>query len=453
MGSGERMSGDTRPPSPSGIPFVGHGPALARDLVGAFDAWADLGDIVRLHTLGQELYLVTHPDVIQRILVEDQQCFSISENQQQAFEGVEDHAMTTSSGEDWRRLRRAAHPAFTKDTIEGYRDRVVDVTARFVDAWEEDSTIDLLAEMRRLTVRILGETLFGDDLRGREDVAIAAADGVVQRSRFDRPGQLLPDWIPTPAERRFRRRVGELNELIDELVRRRAHNREGTERDVCSVLLDAHDEGDLALEEVRDNLAAFMLAGHESPSGTLTRAWYLLDRHPDVKRGLRDESDACVEGDRPTGEAYDELTRCRRVIDETLRIYPPTAGIGRRSTEPVELAGYRFPADTTFIMPQWIPHRDGRWWDEPETFRPARWAEETDRPEYAYFPFGSGPRTCIGNHFARQELTLALATMIGRVDLDVDSDEPLEFLAAIQLRPTNALTTRVRRRPGRSGDP
>ncbi len=436
----------TIPPSPPGIPIIGHGPKFARDPVGAFDEWAAVGDVIRLRIIGQSLYLVTHPDLIERILVEEQHRFTISPNQRQAFEGVEDHAMSTASGEDWSRYRRAAHPAFTKDTIDGYRDRMASVTASFVDRWSDGDRTDLLRAMRRLTVQILGETLIGEDLRGREDVVIEAADAVVARSRFDRPGQLLPDWVPTPTDRRFRRTVNRLNAYIGELVEDRSRGNDGADRDVCSVLLDAHERDELSREEVRGNLAAFMLAGHESPSGTLTRTWYLLNRHPAVRDTLREEYDAVVAGDRPGAEDYDALERHRHVIDETLRVYPPTAGVARMATEDIDLGRYRLPAESTVIMPQWIPHRDERWWDGPETFRPDRWTDpDPDRPDYAYFPFGGGPRTCIGNHFARQELTIALATMVGRVDLDIESDQPLEFLPAIQLRPRNDLTAEIRK--------
>lgn len=323
---------------------------------------------------------------------------------------------------------------------------MADVCATWVDQWEDGDTFDLLSEMRMLTVRMLGETLLDVDLKGREEIVTEAADAVVQRSRFDRPGQLLPDWVPTPTDRTFRRSVNRLDALVEEIVQERADQLRSDATDVCSILLSAHEDGELSLAEVRGNLVAFMLAGHESPAGALTRAWYLLDRHPEIRERLRAEYDAVVSGDRPTSDEYVELTSTRHVVDETLRLYPPTTGVGRMANEPVHVGGYELPSGSSVIIPQWIPHRDERWWDNPTTFDPERWSADSERPEYAYFPFGGGPRTCIGNDFSRQELTIALATMVGHLSLEVESDGPLTFVPSIQLRPKNDMQATVRSR-------
>lgn len=440
------MSTSDGPPSPDGLPIVGHGMAFSRDPVAAMESWADHGGLVHLRFMGESMYLVTDPALIKQILVDEPGKFSIGPQQQQTFEGVEDHAMTTATGDRWKRLRRAAHPAFTRERIAGYGDPMASVTARFVETWDDGEEIDLHADMRRLTVQILGATLLDEDMRGNEAVVIEAADAFVDRTNFRRPGQLLPDWIPTPTERRFRKTVNRLDTYVDGLLQDRQARDTGEARDVCRVLLDAHEAGDLTLPEVRHNLVAFLMAGHESPAGALTRAWYLLNQHPDVLEELRTEYDRVVEGDRPTIEDYEALTYTSDVIAETLRIYPPTTGVNRQAIEPVTLDGYDLPAGAQFLIPQWVPHRNERFWDDPESFDPARWAESSERPEYAYFPFSGGPRGCIGSDFAKQELTLALATLVGRVTLDVDTDGSLEFIPSIQLRPASEITATVDRR-------
>jgi cytochrome P450 len=440
------MSESTKPPSPDGVPILGNGLAFSWNPVAAMESWARCGDLVHLRFMGDSMYMVTHPDLIKEILVENQQRFTIGPQQRKTFEGLEDHAMTTATGDRWKRVRRAAHPAFTRERIAEYGDRMAAVTARFVDEWDEGEQFPLHPEMRRLTVQILTETLLEEDVRGREDVVIDAADAFIDRTNFRRPGQLLPDWIPTPTERRFRRSVRRLDDFVDELIADRRAAPTDTREDVCAVLLDAHADGDLTLAEVRHNLVAFLLAGHESPSGALTRVWYLLDDHPDVYDSLRAEYERVVDGDRPTIEDYDALEYTRHVVSETLRLYPPTTGINRQATEPVTLDGYELPAGAQLLIPQWVPHRDERFWENPETFDPDRWTENADRPEYAYFPFSGGPRGCIGNDFARQELTLALATMVGRVGLDVTADGPLTFVPSIQLRPATEMTATVRKR-------
>jgi cytochrome P450 len=440
------MSETERPPSPDGLPILGNGVAFSRDPVEAMESWAAHGDLVHLRFMGESMYLVTHPDLIKQILVEEQHKFTIGPEQQETFAGVEDHAMTTATGDRWKRLRRAAHPAFTRESIASYGDRMASVTARFVDEWNNGEQVDLHAEMRRLTVQILGETLLNEDLRGREEVVIEAADALVDRTNFRRPGQLLPDWVPTPTDRRFRRTVQRLDAFVEDLVDERRDTGIAASDDVCATLLAAHEEGNLTLAEVKENLVAFLLAGHESPAGALTRVWYLLEDHPDVYDTLREEYDRVVSGERPTIEHYDALDYTKHTVAETLRLYPPTTGVNRQATESVTLAGYEVPEGARFLIPQWVPHRDERFWDDPEAFDPDRWTRETDRPEYAYFPFSGGPRGCIGNDFARQELTLALATMAGRVDLDVTTDEPLTFIPSVQLRPATDITAKVRRR-------
>lgn len=437
------MSDTAGPPSPEGLPIVGHGMAFSRDPVSAMESWADHGGLVQLRFMGESLYLVTDPTLIEQILVDDQAKYSIGPQQQQTFEGVEDFAMTTATGERWKRLRRAAHPAFTRDRVAGYGDRMAAITARFVDAWADGEVIDLHAEMRRLTVQILGATLLDEDVRGDEAVVIEAADALVDRTNFRRPGQLLPDWIPTPTERRFRRTVNRLDTYVGGLLEARQERDREDAHDVCTILLEAHEAGDLSLPEVRQNLVAFMLAGHESPAGALTRAWYLLADHPSVLEGLREEYDRVVAAERPSIDEYDDLVYTKNVIAETLRLYPPTTGINRQATEPVTLDGYELPAGAQFLIPQWVPHRDERFWEDPETFDPDRWDTESERPEYAYFPFSGGPRGCIGSDFARQELTLALATMVHRVTLDVETDGPLEFIPSVQLRPATDITATV----------
>lgn len=438
------MSGAETPPSPAGLPILGNGWSFSRNPVEAMESWATHGDLVKLRFMGESLYMVTHPELIKQILVEEQHKFTIGPEQQETFEGIEDHAMSTATGNRWKRLRRAAHPAFTRESIEKYGDRMATVTARFVDEWEDAEQFALHPEMRRLTVQVLAETLLNEDIRGQEDVVIEAADAFVARTNFRRLGQMLPDWIPTPTEHRFRRAVERLDTFVNHLVAERQEAESETD-DVCSILLDAHADGELTLAEVRHNLVAFLLAGHESPSGVLTRVWYLLDDHPDVYESLHEEYDEVVRGDRPTVDEYDELAYTQQVIAETLRLYPPTTGVNRQAIEPVTLDGYELPAGSQFLIPQWVPHRDERFWDAPETFDPDRWSKERDRPEYAYFPFSGGPRGCIGSDFARQELTLALTTMVGRVNLDVAADGPLRFIPSIQLRPATEMTATVSR--------
>jgi cytochrome P450 len=441
---GSATGGTPSPPTPEGLPLLGNALAFSRDPVGAMDDWASLGDVVRIETPGLTTYMVTSPELIERILVEDHGRFTISEAQRETFRGVEDHAVTTTTGARWKRLRRALRPVFARDALDRYGDRIASTTAAYVEEWDDGERIDLYRELRLLTVNVLGDTLLDVDVRGNEDVVMDAADALVDRANFRRPGQLLPDWIPTPTERRFERTVGALDEFVDDVIDERRRSEPG--EDACSVLLDAHAAGELTLAEVRHNVVAMLLAGHDSPSSALTYAWYLLGDYPDVYESLREEYHEVVDGERPDTESYADLDRTRNVVAEALRLYPPTLGVSRQATEPVTLAGYELPEGAQFLLPQWVLHRDERFWEDPTAFAPSRWQDPPERPEYAYFPFGGGPRNCVGAPFARRELTLVLATMVGRVELDVSADGPLRFTPSLQLRPETGIEATVTRR-------
>ncbi len=433
------MSGATVPPSPNGAPLLGNGLEFSRDPFGAMRRWADLGDLVRLDFPTQTQYMVTDPELIKAVLVENQEAFTIGQRQIETFEGIEDDAITATTGDRWRRLRKGLQPAFTWDGIRSYGERMAERTAQQVEGWETGQTFDLLTEMRLLTVRILGDTLLGIDMEGDEAVALEAADALVDWADFRRFGHLLPDWIPTPTDRRFDRAVGRLDRYIDEAL----GDHHGNGNDVCSVLFEAHERGELSWAEVHDNLTGLMLAGHDTTAVTLTFLWYELARRPDLRTEIVDETETVTAGDTPDGDDFDALELTRRVIRETFRLYPPTWAVGRQTLESVTLGGYDLPAGTQLMLPQWVLHRDGRFWDDPETFDPSRWERDIERPEYAYFPFSGGPRHCIGMRFARLELAMALATMVPRVSLDVDVSQDLTFVPSLSLRPGTDLTATI----------
>jgi len=437
------MSDAQRPPTPDGLPVLGHGMAFARDPWTALREWAREGDVVALQFPGRSMHMVTDPDLIERVLVSEAASFTTSTAQRQTFEGIEDDAVTATEGERWKRLRRALQPAFTRQGIREYGDRMATRTADHVGGWDDRERVDLLAEMRLLALQILGDTLLGVDVDGDEATVHEAADALVAKTDFRRPGQLLPDWVPTPTNRRFRLAVGDLDAYVADALA----DADPGEDTVAGVLLAAQERGDVSMAEVADNLTGLLLAGHDSSAVTLTYAWYELSRHPEIREGLVDEGEHVVGdfGGLPDAGDFEDLTRTRNVVRETLRLYPPAFATSRETTERVTLGGYELPAGTQLMLPQWVLHRDDRFWDDPDAFDPSRWERDVDRPEYAYFPFSGGPRHCIGMRFARLELTLALATMVQRVILDVSVDGPLTFTPSISLRPENDISATVHR--------
>lgn len=436
------MSETRRPPSPDGVPLLGNGLAFSRDPFDSLATWATEGDVVHLRFPGRSLYMVTDPAYVKQVLVEDQDAFTIGRPQRETFAGVEDDAVTATTGARWARLRRALHPAFTWEGIRSHGDRLAERTAREVDRWSAGDTLDLPHAMRTLTVRILGDTLLGVDIEGDEAVAMEAADALVARADPRRFGQLLPGWVPTPAERRFQRAVRRLDAYVSAVIERQAPG--GNE--VGGVLLAAHERGELSMSAVRDNLTALLLAGHDSTALTLTYAWYELSRHPSIAASVAEEAAAVVGAGLPGPDDFEALERTRNVVRETLRLYPPTWAVNREATAPVRLGAFEIPAGSQLLMPQWVLHRDDRFWEAPDTFDPSRWDRDVDRPEYAYFPFSGGPRHCLGMRFARLELVMALATMVPRVDLDVSVAAPLTFTPSLSLRPETDIRAVVRPR-------
>ncbi|WP_436909754.1 cytochrome P450 [Halosimplex marinum] len=435
------MDSVSRPPTPDGAPLLGHGLAFARDPWTAMREWAEEGDVVYLRFPGRSQHMVTAPELIQRVLVERDDEFTVSRVQQRTFEGVEENGVAATTGDRWKRLRRALQPAFARDGVRSYGDRMAERTADHVDRWDDGDRIDLLAEMRSLTLRVLCDTLLGVDVAGDEHVVHDAADALVAKTDFRRVGQLFPDWVPTPTDRRFDRAVGEMDDFVASVLADASPGEES----VAGVLLAARERGDVSTAEVEDNLAGLLLAGHDSTAVTLTYAWYELSRHPEARRRLVEEVESVLDGDLPGTEEFDALSRTHDAVRETLRLYPPAFAVNRQATEPTTLGGYDLPAGAQLMLPQWVVHRDGRFWDDPDAFDPTRWGRDDDRPEYAYFPFSGGPRHCIGMRFARLELVVALATMADRVDLDVSVDGDLTFTPSLSLRPDNDVYATVRR--------
>ena len=283
-------TGMKQPPTSDGVPLLGNGLAFSRDPFDAVVKWARKGDVVHLNFPGRSLYMVTEPSLIEQVLVANQDAFTIGQQQRETFSGIEDDAVTANTGDHWKRLRKGLHPAFTWDGIQGYGTRMAERTADHVDRWEAGDRLDLLAEMRLLTLRILGDTLLGGSIEGDEEVVIDAADALVERADPRRFGQLLPDWVPTPTQRRFVRAVGKLDDYVADVL---AECSPGG-GDVGSVLLAAHERGDLSMAEVQDNLTALLLTGHDSTAVTLTYAWYELSRHPTLRESLADEAETVV---------------------------------------------------------------------------------------------------------------------------------------------------------------
>lgn len=429
-------------PSPSGLPVLGNAVAFARRPFESLEEWATIGPVVELRFPMRRLYLISDPHLVETILHETGTRYTLSNAQRDAFAGAEDYALTTSTGDDWRRLRRSLHPPFTRDAIDRYGADMVTITEEHIAHWSDGEQIDLHDELRQLTVTIVAETLLGVDIRGDEQVVIDAADALVARADPRRFGTMLPTWIPTPTDRRLRTRIRALRSVVSSELS--TPGGQDDER-AAAVLRRALDRGELSEDEAIDNAVALLLAGSDTSALGLLYAWHELSDHPSVYDALRDEHDRVVGDDLPRVTYRDKLQTVEHAVAETLRLYPPTWGFPRRTLESVELGHHTLPAGAELLLSPWVLHRDPRFWSEPASFDPDRWQDDDGPPTYAYFPFGGGPRHCIGMHFARMEMMLVLATMVGQFRLEVHGQLTLE--PALSLRPVTPLRATVHRHP------
>jgi len=260
----------------------------------------------------------------------------------------------------------------------------------------------------------------------------------------------VPDWIPTPGNLRLKWAIGKLDRILQQLIdERRAAGAEGG--DFLSLLLHARHEEDgrgLSDRQIRDEVMTMFLAGHETTANALAWTWYLLGQQPEIQERIAKEARDILGSGQPTAADVTKLTFCEQVIRESMRLYPPAYVVGRRPIEDATIGSHFIPAGTNVLMSQWIVHRDPRWFDEPLRFNPDRWSDglASRLPKYAYFPFGGGPRVCIGNAFAMFEATLALAMIAQRFRLELITEPPVRIQPAVTLRPGQPIEMRVARR-------
>ncbi|HSL01873.1 MAG TPA: cytochrome P450 [Rubrobacteraceae bacterium] len=439
------------PPGPRGRSLTGNLQEYARDQLGFLARCArEYGDISRFRLINVRVYLLNHPDYIDYVLVRNNRNFIKSRRTREQLRFLGE-GLLTSEGDFWRRQRRLAQPAFHKDRIAAYGRTMVEHTEAAVAGWQDGRVHDVYQEMMRLTLRIASTTLLGSDVDGQAGVIGSALD--VLARRFSGPKSYLlpvPAALPTPANRRFRRAVGQLDEVVYGIIRKRREKAEET-GDLLSMLLEAKDEetGErMTDKQLRDEALTILLAGHETTAIALSWTFYLLSRHPVVEGKLSMELREVLGGRVPEAQDMSRLRFTGMVVKESMRLYPPAWGIGRQAVAGCEIGGYGVPAGTQLVMSPWVMHRDPRYYEDPETFDPDRWATEAARqlPKYAYFPFGGGPRLCIGRSFAEMETLLVLAAIVQKWNLKLAEVGRIEPRPSVTLRPEKGIMMMVRRR-------
>ena len=453
----------TKPPGPAGVPLFGNSRQYARDpFTFLASVEAAYGDVVRFDLGPLETYLLTNPADIERVLVADDAAYRKPDFQDDAIGTLLGDGLLLSEGETWRKQRQLAQPAFAPHRISSMDELIARHAREMVDEWDAGDLRDVNLDMARVTVRIIVEAMFGSRLTDDQTRTIQEhLEPLGQRFEPDPMRFLVPDWAPTRENRAYRDSVRTLEGVIDDIVAERrgteddpavdpaAGSADGDEpMDLLSILLRAQRRGEQTDAQLRDELMTMLLAGHDTTALTLTYTWYLLSEHPSAEDRVQAEVDEVCGGAPPTAADARNLDYLERVIQEAMRLYPPVYVIFREPKVDVRLGGYRVPRGSAVMLSQWATHRSERWYDDPEAFDPDRWLPErrADRPRFAYFPFGGGPRHCIGKHLSLLEAKLIVATVAQEYELDAARSGPLDLRGSLTMHPEEPVSMRVRPR-------
>ena len=393
------------------------------------------------------LVIVTNPELVHDALSRPAEFSRVPASGPAAL--IATQGLVQSEGELWSQQRSIMGPAFMGPQVRAYANTVGRRVETLVDEWstaigEGDSiTRNLHGEMTALTVRVASEILLGEDI-GRERAEQFHSWMQVAGDEFEFGlDAVTPEWVPTRTDPAFKRAAEGILGLAEELIeRRRADLAERAPdddqpRDMLSLLIKAESDPDVEYpdNQIRDEVATFLIAGHETTALSLTYTQCLLSKHPEVRQQVREEANQVIGESTPQYDHVSELEYTGRVFQEALRLYPAAWAVFRQASADVRLGEYRVPEGAAVIMPQWSIQRDGRYFDSPEQFDPDRWLDRSPQSVPAYFPFSSGPHACIGRQFSITGARLALATIVQSFDVDVERGALNDLRATPTLRP------------------
>lgn len=443
MNSGKPQVGGSHSKLPPGPPrrlVVGNALELSRDWMGFLVECArKYGDIVFFKFFNVPICLLIHPDQIEHVLVTNQSNF-VKSRDYRVLAHVMGEGLLTAEGETWRRQRRLVQPAFNHENIFKYGKIMVESAYQALDKWKDGAIRDVHADMTRITLEIVTRALFGTTVADRAtDVATALKVLMEEFTWHANLSFILPGIIPLPISHRMRRGIRLLDDVFYSIIQERRANSSSAEDLLGTLLKVRYSDGrPMSDRQLRDEMMTLLLAGHETTAVCLSWTWYLLTLNKQTETKLHNEIEEVVGGRLPTVDDIPNLRYTEWVIKESMRLYPPAWGIGRRALEAFEIGDYRLPAGTNIFLMQWITHRDGRFYADPELFKPERWDESTREPQtyrLAYFPFGGGARKCIGAQFGMMEAVLLLATIAQRFHFELAPDAHVELLPSLTLRP------------------
>jgi cytochrome P450 len=413
------------------------------------------GGVARFGLRTRSVYLVTDPAAVKRVLQDNADNYGRKTRSLAALRETIGDGLLTTTGPAWWRNRRLAQPAFHKQRLGAFAGTMAEAAEGFVARLSSaaGAPFDLVPELARLTLKILGRCLFARDLTDDAD-AVGGAVQVVLHHTIEKLGRLvpMPGVVPTPKNLRFKKALRALDRVVLSLIDERRKGGGGDDRgDLLTMLVSARDEetGEgLGDRQLRDEVMTLLLAGHETTAMALSWTFYLLSLHPGARRRLEEEVAAALGGRPPALDDLPRLTYTRMVLEEAMRLYPPAWVITRSASGADELGGFAIPAGDMVLLSPYVTHHDPTLWDDPEGFDPERFAPgaEAARPRYAYYPFGGGPHLCIGAGFAMMEATIVLASVAQRVRLDLEPGRPVAIEPLVTLRPSPGIWVTARPR-------
>lgn len=441
-----------RPPGPRGLPVIGAAHLFARDPLAFLTGVAEqYGDIASFRLGSMNVIFLRHPDYIRDVLITHRASFTMSPLRAK-LNPVIGEGLLTSRGDLHARQRRLIQPVFRKSRIEAYAAQMAELSLRLREQWRSGDEIEVTDEMMRLTMLIAARALFEHAIDADVDAVSRNLDTLLEFfTRLSSPLLELSLKLPLPSTLRFKRAVRDLDEVIYRMIEsRRGAQRAGN--DLLSLLMQAKDDGtndQMSEKQVRDEILTLLIAGYETIANLLAWALWLLAQRPEADALLHAEAKALLAGRAGFAAAdCDRMSYAKRVVLEALRLYPPGWFVGRAALAEVRLGGYAVPKGTVVMMSQYVMHRDARFFEEPERFKPERWEGDFQErlPRGSYFPFSAGDRHCIGEGFAWQEALLILATLLERWRFELVPGQHIRPRPSVTLRPDGPIRMIVRPR-------